>query len=157
MFVHVTTYCAHWSLHLAKVQMDEPFEKIRSLYQEFCWSGKLKPAKTVRSVSYTDSSHPCDHHVFWVDVIGRVQGTCCGKCSGDHHVFWVDVMGRVQGTCCGKCSECILWDVFRAYLVKRVVGSCFGLCSGPMFWDVFGAHVLGKALGFYSEMYLGVM
>ena len=113
--------------------MDEPFEKIRSLYQEFCWSGKLKPAKTVLSVSYPDSSHPYDHHVFWVDVIGRVQGTCCGKCS-----------------------ECRLWDVFRAYMVKRVVGSCFGLCSRPMFWDVFGAHVLGKALGFYSEMYLGV-
>ena len=26
-----------------------------------------------------------------------------------------------------------------------------------LFWDVFGAHVLGKALGLYSEMYLGVM
>ena len=25
------------------------------------------------------------------------------------------------------------------------------------FRDVFGAHVLGKALGLYSEMYLGVM
>ena len=72
-------------------------------------------------------------------------------------MFWVDVIGRVQGTCCGKCSECIWWDVFRADMVKRVVGSCFGLCSRPMFWDVFGARVLGKALGFYSEMYLGVM
>ena len=119
---------------MAKVQIDEPFEKIRSLCQELCWTGKLKPAKTLLSVSYTDSSHPCDHHVFWADV-----------------------MGRVQGTCCGKCSESILWDVFRAYMVKRVVGSCFGLCSRPMFWDVFRAHVLGEALGLYSEICLGVM
>ena len=119
---------------MAKVQIDEPCEKIRSLFQGLCWTRKLKLAKTLLQVSYTDSSHPCDHHVFWADVVGRVRGTCCGKCS-----------------------ESMLWDVFGAYVLGHVVGSCFGLCSRPMFWDVFGAHVLGKALGLYSEMYLGVM
>ena len=51
--------------------------------------------------------------MFGPHCMGRVHGTCAKMCSvalwGD--IFWVLVVERDRGQCCGTCSGLLLWDV----------------------------------------------
>ena len=74
--------------------MSGGFDQLRSPAMHWS-SGPFRQAMPISDEpSYSDTANPCDQHVFWAHVVGRIRGT------------W-----------CGTCSESILWDVFGAHVV----------------------------------------
>ena len=57
--------CIDCCSHMAKVQIDEPFEHKRSRFQSLCWTRTLKLANTSLQLSYSDFSHLCEQHLIF--------------------------------------------------------------------------------------------
>ena len=55
--------CIACCTHMAKVQIDEPCEKKRSLFQGLCWTKKSELAKTSLQLNYAETSHLYDQHL----------------------------------------------------------------------------------------------